>query len=99
MNRLLTLASTGLFAAGLAILPVSVYAATSGDTNAPGTNAPVTASVGKVAPVVKGDTAAKDAAKPAPTGTAKAGTALTGTAKVGSTQTPAHSAPPAKVGG
>ncbi len=33
MNRLLTLASSGLFAAGLAILPVSVYAQPNAATN------------------------------------------------------------------
>ena len=77
MNRLLTLASTGLFAAGLAILPVSVYAqpnaaatgTTSGTTTSgPAastdmkTTAPVVGQGAKAAPAVKG-AAGKDVPK------------------------------------
>ncbi len=80
MKRLLTLASTGLFATGLAILPVSVYA----QPNAVTTPAPVVSPVVShetkpthppvVSPAVSHDTKAmpagkqalsKDAAKPA----------------------------------
>ena len=110
MNRLLTLASTGLFATGLAILPLSVNAATATETKPP-----VTASVagpdGKAAPVVKPDTVAKDAPKPntamtAPATTAPVTTApvtaattapATATAKPATTQPPAHDAVQAPV--
>ena len=111
MNRLLTLASTGLFATGLAILPLSVNAATVTETKPPVT-APVAGPDGKAAPVVKSDTTAKDATKPntattAPVTTTTVPTAATATAKPATTQPPAHDAvqapvpsgSPAKVGG
>lgn len=58
MNRLLTLASTSLFAAGLAILPVSVYAQPNATVASPtGTDmksgTPVTTSPAAMAPVAK----------------------------------------------
>ena len=57
MNRLLTLASTGLFAGGLAILPVSVFAQPSsaaGTDGKTGTTTQVTGQDGKTAPVAHG---------------------------------------------
>jgi hypothetical protein len=100
MNRLLTLASIGLFGAGLTILPLSVYAAMGPDVPAPVT-APVAGHDSKVAPAVKADTTSKDAAKPntATSGTATSPTVPGATAKTGTTQAPATSGTPAKVGG
>lgn len=115
MNRLLTLASTGLFATGLAILPLSVNAATATETKAPVT-APVAGADGKAAPVAKPVTVAKDATKPntattAPATTAPATAATTAPATAGgkpapaqpsghsAVQAPAPSGSPAKVGG
>jgi hypothetical protein len=59
MNRFLTLTSTGLFAAGLAILPISAFA--QGGTTA----APATTTTTSAQPTVKhdGKVVAKDAAK------------------------------------
>ena len=106
MNRLLTLASTGLFATGLAILPLSVNAATVTETKAPvtapvavtETKAPVTAPVtgpdGKAAPVVKSDTTAKDATKPNTATTAPVTTTTVPTAAT-ATAKPATTQPPA----
>lgn len=65
MTRFVTLASTGLFAAGLAILPVSVFAQPSATTTAPAATSTQTTvkSDSKVtAPVVHKD-ASKDAGK------------------------------------
>ncbi len=65
MKRLLMLASSGLFAAAVAILPVSVNAATTPDGKAPvttSTTAPATTPDGKAAAAT-----AKDAPKPGTT--------------------------------
>lgn len=61
MNRFLTLTSTSLFAAGLAILPISAFAQ-GGSTSGTTTAAPATATT---QPTVKhdGKVVAKDAAK------------------------------------
>jgi hypothetical protein len=101
MNRLLTLTSTGLFAAGLAILPMSVNAATAPETKAPVT-APMAGPDGKAAPVAKSDSVAKDAMKPntatttpattVPSTAATTAPTTTGTAKPAATQPPGHSA-------
>jgi hypothetical protein len=69
MNRLLTLASGGLFATGLAILPISAFAqqnATDGKTVAPvtqtgSTDAKISAPGVKIEPAAKQAVAAKDA--------------------------------------
>ena len=78
MKRLLTLATTGLFATGLAVLPATVFAqpgATMG-TDAKLSTAPHSATSGaKVAPAKKDRVATKDSAKA--TG-AKLSTAPTG---------------------
>lgn len=106
MKRLLTLASAGLFATGLAIFPVSVFA----QSNAPATSdtkaqttAPVTGHDAKPVPAGK-EAAGKDATKPATVSPAavskdatKAATAKAGSVKVGTT--PAPTSTPAKVGG
>ncbi len=69
MNRFLTLASTGLFATGMAILPVSAFAQSNVPTGAPaGTDtkaATTTSVVGSTAMPHKAD-ASKVVAAPAP---------------------------------
>ncbi len=67
MNRFLTLASTGLFATGLAILPVSAFAQSNAPVGAPAGAA--TGVVGSTAMPHKAD-AGKVAATPAPTAAA-----------------------------
>ncbi len=89
MTRLPTLATAGLFAAGLAIFPVSVFAQP---------NAPMAGHDTKSVPAGK-QVLSKDAAKPAPASkdAAKAATAKDTTAKAGSAK--AATSTPAKVGG
>jgi hypothetical protein len=80
MKRLLTLATTGLFATGLAVLPVTVFAQ---PTATPGTDAKsATASHSmpsdaKMTPATKDGTAGKDTSKVtgSKSGTAPAGSA------------------------
>jgi hypothetical protein len=102
MKRLLTLASGGLFATGLAIFPVSVFAqpnaATGVEKKAP-IAAPMAGHDMKSVPAGK-EALSKDAAKPAPA--IKDADKAT-TAKAGSVTTPAPvgttTGTPAKVGG
>jgi hypothetical protein len=65
MKRLLTLASTGLFATGLAVLPVTGFAQPSAimGTDAKATTSHSVTSESKVAPANKGSVATKDSAK------------------------------------
>ena len=71
MNRLLTLATTGLFTAGLAILPVSVYAQpNSASVGTTGTEMKTDAKTGSAAVVSHDSTTAKPAS--VATGTTKA---------------------------
>lgn len=99
MTRLLTLASTGLFAAGLAIIPVSVFAqpnAATGTDTKPATTAPVAGhDVKTTAPVAAHDTKAAMPAKDAAKGAAVVKPADTKTSAV----KPATAGTPAKVGG
>jgi len=99
MTRLLTLASTGLFAAGLAIFPVSVFAqpnAATGTDTKPATTAPVAGHDAKTtAPVAAHDTKAAMPAKDAAKGAAVVKPADTKTSAV----KPATAGTPAKVGG
>ena len=84
MNRFLTLASTGLFAAGLAVLPVAAFAQGGTSTDAkPVVSAPAakaTTMTDSKAPA--GGTVAKDAKAPAKTEAGKV-----------SATTPTHAAP------
>ena len=101
MKRLLTLASAGLFATGLAIFPVSVFAqpnATVGTDTKTQTTAPVTGHDSKPVPAGK-EASGKDAAKtPAVIkDAAKADAAKAGSVKTGTT--PAPTSPPPQVGG
>ena len=110
MTRLLTLASTGLFAAGLAIIPVSVFAqpnAATGTDTKPATTAPVAGhDVKTTAPVAAHDTkatapvAGHDAKTAMPAKDAAKGAAVV---KPADTKTsavkPATAGTPAKVGG
>jgi hypothetical protein len=78
MKRLLTLAATGMFATGLAVLPVTVFAqpsATVGTDAKPTTSTHTVTNDAKVAPGNKDAGATKDSAKT--TGT-KLSTAPTG---------------------
>jgi hypothetical protein len=99
MTRLLTLASTGLFAAGLAIFPVSVFAqpnAATGTDTKPAATAPVAGhDVKTTAPVTAHDTKAAMPAKDAAKGAAVVKPADTKTSAV----KPATGSTPAKVGG
>ena len=70
MNRLLTLATTGLFVAGLAILPVSVYAQPNGTVGTTGTEMKADAKTGSAAVVSHDSKTAKPAS--VATGTTKA---------------------------
>lgn len=99
MKRLLTLASAGLFATGLAIFPVSVFAqpnaATGTDTKAQ-TTVPVTGHDAKQVPASKA-ALSKDAAKsPAVSKDAdKVDAAKAGSVKAGSTAAPISTSTPA----
>jgi hypothetical protein len=80
MKRLLTLATTGLFATGLAVLPVTVFAqptATPGTDAKSATTSHSMPSDAKTTPATKDGTANKDAGKMtgSKSGTAPAGSA------------------------
>lgn len=96
MKRILTLASAGLVATGLAMFPVSVFAqpnaVTGADTKAPAT-APVSGHDAKSTDA--GKTAVKD--KAGMKDAVKADTAKSSSAKVGTA--PATTGTPAKTGG
>ena len=84
MNRFLTIASTGLFATGLAIMPISAFAQGGASTDA---KPVVTAPAAKAATMTDskapaGGTVAKDAKTPAKTEAGKV-----------SATTPTHTAP------
>jgi hypothetical protein len=109
MKRLLTLASAGLFATGLAIFPVSVFAQPNAATGVE-KKAPIAAQVTghdmKSIPAGK-EALSKDAAKAAPaskdaakSATAKAGSVKAATAPAhGGTPVGSSTGTPAKVGG
>ena len=84
MNRFLTLASTGLFAAGLAVLPVAAFAQGGASTDAkPVVSAPAAkAATMTDSKAPAGGTVAKDAKTPAKTEAGKV-----------SATTPTHTAP------
>jgi hypothetical protein len=86
MKRLFTLATTGLFATGLAVLPATVFAqpaATAGTDAKPGTSSHSVTGDAKVAPVHKDAGATKDATKDAMKDATKDATATKDPAKVG----------------
>ena len=84
MNRFLTIASTGLFATGLAILPISAFAQGGASTDAkPAVTAPAAKSATMTdSKAPAGGTVAKDAKAPAKTDAGKV-----------SATTPTHPAP------